>query len=213
MWPHLPRELIPLNRHATVVQCPHVLVLTLEASIMRRTFAVIVWLFSFAFAASGYAQSHHSSGSHPAKSHASKKAKSTKDKNVHVRGYTRKDGTYVAPYDRSAPGTAGSSSDGANTATAGRPYRKDFIAEGYSPHASVQRDKRGKIKRSGAAKSAFERQSPCPSTGKTSGRCSGYVVDHVTPLECGGADAPSNMQWQTTADAKAKDKTERACRL
>jgi hypothetical protein len=30
--------------------------------------------------------------------------------------------------------------------------------------------------------------------------------------QCGGADAPSNMQWQTVADAKAKDKTERACR-
>jgi hypothetical protein len=180
---------------------------------MHRTFAVIVLLFSFAFAASGYAQSHHSSGSHSSKSHASKKAKSTKDKTVHVRGYTRKDGTYVAPYDRSAPGTAGSSPESANAVTAGRAYRKDFIAEGYSPHASVQRDKHGKIKRSGAAKSAFERQSPCPSTGKTSGRCPGYVVDHVTALECGGADAPSNMQWQTTADAKAKDKTERNCRL
>ena len=175
---------------------------------MRRTFAAIVLLCSFAFTTSGHPQ-RHSSGSHSSKSHASTKAKSTKDKPVHVRGYTRKDGTYVAPYDRSAPGTPGS----ANTGTKGRAYRKDFIAEGYSPHASVQRDKHGKIKRSGAAKSAFERQSPCPSTGKTSGRCPGYVVDHVTALECGGADASSNMQWQTTADAKAKDKTERNCRL
>lgn len=179
---------------------------------MRRTFAVIALLCSFAFTASGQPQSHHS-GSHSTKSHASKKKASKSDKRVHVRGYTRKDGTTVAPYDRSAPGTAGSSSDSANTAAAGRPYRKDFIAEGYSPHASVQRDKHGKIKRSGAAKAAFERQSPCPSTGKSSGRCPGYVVDHVTALECGGPDASSNMQWQTTADAKAKDKTERACRL
>jgi len=37
----------------------------------------------------------------------------------------------------------------------------------------------------------------------------GYVVDHVVPLACGGEDAPRNMQWQTKADAKAKDKTER----
>jgi hypothetical protein len=183
-----------------------------EASIMRRTFAVIVFLCSLVFAASSYPQ-HHSSGSHSSKSHASKKKGAKNDKRVHVRGYTRKDGTYVAPYDRSAPGTAGSSSDTADIATRSGPYRKDFIAEGYSPHASVQRDKHGKIKRSGAAKSAFERQSPCPSTGRTSGRCPGYVVDHVTALECGGADAPSNMQWQTTADAKAKDKTERNCRL
>jgi hypothetical protein len=180
---------------------------------MRPALAIIALVCSFAFPASVHSQSHHSSGSHSSKSHRSKKAGSTKEKKVHVRGYTRKDGTHVAPYDRSAPGTASSSSDGTNTGTTGRAYRKGFIAEGYSPHASVQRDKHGKIKRSGAAKSAFVRQSPCPSTGKTSGRCSGYVVDHVNPLECGGADAPSNMQWQTTADAKAKDKTERSCRL
>ena len=32
------------------------------------------------------------------------------------------------------------------------------------------------------------------------------VIDHVKPLECGGADAPSNMQSQTKAEGKAKDK-------
>jgi hypothetical protein len=36
----------------------------------------------------------------------------------------------------------------------------------------------------------------------------GYVVDNRVPLKRGGADAPSNMQWQTKADAKAKDKWE-----
>ena len=41
----------------------------------------------------------------------------------------------------------------------------------------------------------------------------GHVVDHVVPLACGGADAPSNMQWQTTEDGKAKDRVERrGCR-
>jgi hypothetical protein len=34
------------------------------------------------------------------------------------------------------------------------------------------------------------------------------VIDHIRPLKRGGADAPSNMQWQTTAAAKAKDKIE-----
>jgi hypothetical protein len=34
------------------------------------------------------------------------------------------------------------------------------------------------------------------------------VVDHVAPLKRGGADAPSNMQWQTKEEAKAKDKWE-----
>jgi hypothetical protein len=40
----------------------------------------------------------------------------------------------------------------------------------------------------------------------------GHVVDHVKPIEGGGIDVPSNMPWQTTAAAKAKDKTEGACR-
>jgi len=50
---------------------------------------------------------------------------------------------------------------------------------------------------------------PCPATGLVRGACPGYVIDHVKPLACGGADAPGNMQWQTTADAKAKDAVER----
>jgi hypothetical protein len=66
-----------------------------------------------------------------------------------------------------------------------------------------------RIPRSRAARAEFMHQHPCPSTGRRSGACPGYVVDHVKPLACGGADAPSNMQWQTTAAAKAKDKWER----
>jgi hypothetical protein len=34
------------------------------------------------------------------------------------------------------------------------------------------------------------------------------VIDHVKPLKRGGADEPSNMQWQTKEAAKQKDKTE-----
>jgi hypothetical protein len=48
--------------------------------------------------------------------------------------------------------------------------------------------------------------------GRTSGRCPGYVIDHINPLECGGADAPGNMQWQTVTAGKTKDKTEGMCR-
>jgi hypothetical protein len=54
-----------------------------------------------------------------------------------------------------------------------------------------------------AARHAFARQ-----TGYPHGR-SGYVIDHIKPLACGGADAPSNMRWQTVAAAKAKDRYER----
>jgi hypothetical protein len=73
-----------------------------------------------------------------------------------------------------------------------------FVA-GRSSHARSH----ARIKRSAAAKRQFERQ-----TGYPHGR-KGYVVDHKIPLVCGGADAPSNMQWESVAEAKAKDKWER----
>lgn len=69
-----------------------------------------------------------------------------------------------------------------------------------------------RIKRSQSAKVAFKAEHPCPATGARKGPCKGYVIDHVKPLACGGPDAPSNMQWQTIAEGKAKDKWERrAC--
>jgi hypothetical protein len=37
----------------------------------------------------------------------------------------------------------------------------------------------------------------------------GYVVDHICALACGGKDDPINMQYQTYAEGKAKDKWER----
>ena len=42
------------------------------------------------------------------------------------------------------------------------------------------------------------------------GRCEGYIIDHIKPLACGGADSPESMQWQTEEESKAKDKWERA---
>lgn len=66
-----------------------------------------------------------------------------------------------------------------------------------------------RIKRSQSAKVEFKHQHPCPATGAAKGPCKGYVIDHVIPLACGGADAPSNMQWQTVTEGKAKDNWER----
>jgi hypothetical protein len=65
------------------------------------------------------------------------------------------------------------------------------------------RDRNGRISRSEQAVGDFKRQSGFPKGRK------GYVVDHIVPLACGGADVPSNMQWQSAAAGKAKDKTER----
>lgn len=73
---------------------------------------------------------------------------------------------------------------------------------------NAKRDERGRIARSKKAKDDFKKQHPCPSTGKTNGACPGYVIDHIKPLKRGGPDAPSNMQWQTTEEARIKDRTE-----
>ena len=66
----------------------------------------------------------------------------------------------------------------------------------------VARDAKGRIARSSSAKKEFMKQ-----TGYPNGR-PGYVVDHIVPLKRGGADTPANMQWQTIAEGKAKDKIE-----
>jgi hypothetical protein len=63
--------------------------------------------------------------------------------------------------------------------------------------------------RSLEVKHEFQRQHPCPSTGRSTGACPGYIKDHVVPLACGGPDSVSNLQWQTVAGAKAKDRWER----
>jgi hypothetical protein len=34
------------------------------------------------------------------------------------------------------------------------------------------------------------------------------VIDHIKALKRGGADDPTNMQWQTVSDARAKDRVE-----
>lgn len=91
----------------------------------------------------------------------------------------------------------------------GRP-RSHTTAHGSRSHTRTHRNRHGHIKRSKAAKDAFKREHPCPANGRRSGPCPGYVIDHVKPLACGGADDPSNMQWQTVAEGKAKDKWERA---
>jgi hypothetical protein len=59
--------------------------------------------------------------------------------------------------------------------------------------------------RSRAVAREFQCEHPCPLTGKTSGACPGYRKDHIKALACGGPDTVANLQWQTFADAKAKD--------
>lgn len=106
--------------------------------------------------------------------------------------------------------SAGSHSGGSHTGTGhtGTSHSHTTGSPHVRPATNVPRDSHGRIQRSTAARHDFQKAHPCPSTGRTSGACPGYVVDHVTPLKRGGADRPSNMQWQTTKAAKDKDKVE-----
>lgn len=92
---------------------------------------------------------------------------------------------------------------GADAAKGHATHAKTHAPKATKAKANVPRDSKGRIQRSAAARHAFARQ-----TGYPHGR-KGYVIDHVVPLACGGADAPSNMRWSTIAEAKAKDKWER----
>jgi hypothetical protein len=88
-----------------------------------------------------------------------------------------------------------------------RSYHSSYSTRSYSSHRSTYsysapRDENGRIKRSESAKHEFMRLSGYPH-----GR-PGYVIDHIKPLKKGGCDCPANMQWQTKAAAKAKDKWE-----
>ncbi len=152
----------------------------------------------------------------------------------HVKGYTRSDGTYVQGYERRDRGVAKVSNysqregqgaaSGVRSSSALMPVKKEHLdpaaykgAKVMTTSASprfqaasvpgVKRDHHGKIARSQTAKNDFKATHPCPSTHK-SGACPGYVIDHIMALKRGGADDPSNMQWQTIAAAKAKDRWE-----
>jgi hypothetical protein len=135
------------------------------------------------------------SGGHPPKAGQSS-PHSGSHSGSHAEGRSYKSGAgHVA-------GAQGSHSSGKPAQHAASSHR------GKQAVAGDRRDPDGKIHRSVKAKDDFRKSHACPSTGKSSGACPGYVIDHVKPLKRGGADSPSNMQWQTKAAAKAKDKVE-----
>lgn len=157
---------------------------------MRKLWLVPV--VSFAFAPAAVAHGLHSSSSHGSHSSSS----------------------HSGSHSSSSHGSHGAYSKGSSSSshrsTSGAPS-SDHRSSDYC--ATCFRDSHGNIKRSPEAKHSFQHKHACPSTGKTSGACPGYVIDHVKPLACGGADDPSNMQWQGKAAAKTKDAWERnGCR-
>lgn len=84
-----------------------------------------------------------------------------------------------------------------------------FVSNAYANNCEPDRDSKGRIARSHSAIAEFKRSHPCPATGKSYGACKGYIIDHIQPLCACGADNPSNMQWQTIAESKIKDREER----
>jgi hypothetical protein len=106
----------------------------------------------------------------------------------HRHSYRNFNSTYTSPNNSAAPAAS--------------------PAHNNSYCVNCARDSRGRIARSSGAQHAFRQANPCPSTGSTSGRCRGYVIDHIRALKHGGSDTPDNMQWQTREEAKAKDKIE-----
>jgi|GEM_PF-5690426 len=60
-----------------------------------------------------------------------------------------------------------------------------IVLSGFGFTGSVE----ARTKRSQRAKVEFKLQHPCPATGASKGPCKGYVIDHISPLACGGAVA------------------------
>lgn len=74
----------------------------------------------------------------------------------------------------------------------------------YRQTGQVPRTDAGKTERSAAVLAAFREKYPCPATGKSTGACPGWAIDHVIPLACGGADAVYNLQWLPNSIKSAK---------
>lgn len=102
-------------------------------------------------------------------------------KSTSVKGYYRKDGTYVRPHTRHM----------------GPPHSHKTTSYGAGSFTKHKRWPATGSRRAQAKKNAFRKSHPCPSTGKTKGPCPGWEVDHIVPLACGGLDDPANMQWLT----------------
>jgi len=101
----------------------------------------------------------------------------------------------VAPaFARSHSGSSHSSRSSASHSSHSRSSTSRSSTRAYSGRqsstkcVSCQRDSRGRIKRSAAARDEFRHSNPCPTTGRTSGACPGYVIDHVQALKHGGSD-------------------------
>ena len=163
-----------------------------------KMLGVLLAILLMLLPASGGTATPHPSGS------SVHSASYTDDRPVFARGSHARVGADHAATGSSVDARAGKSGR--------KPHHSTAVASGSHGRRikciSCARDSRGRIKRNPEAKLEFRKTHPCPSTGKTSGPCPGYVIDHIKALKRGGADRPYNMQWQTTQAARAKDRIE-----
>ncbi len=165
---------------------------------MKRIAAAILVLLCVGLT---YAQARGSSGYHSSRSSSGRSyshRSSYGGTGTHYRSYsgsyTRSASHSLGIYHRSSVTHYHASSE-----SLGRSHFHTFTSRFA---LGVARDSHGRIVRSSAARYEFISE-----TGYAHGR-PGYVVDHIIPLKRGGTDDPSNMQWQTKEEAKAKDRWE-----
>jgi len=82
------------------------------------------------------------------------------------------------------------------------------VASPVVSYGVYQANDKSYLKRSATVKKHFKQQTICPTTGTYTQKCNGYVVDHIIPLKCRGKDAIENLQYQTIAEGKKKDRYE-----
>lgn len=82
------------------------------------------------------------------------------------------------------------------------------ITQGSERAPGASNERVSRHPRSREVTAEFQRENPCPATGKRSGACPGWIKDHRRALCIGGADEVSNLQWQTKEEAAAKDRWE-----
>lgn len=67
--------------------------------------------------------------------------------------------------------------------------------------------------RSSSVRAEFRKANPCPATGKKTGACPGWQIDHMHALCAGGVDEPGNLNWIKVEDHKRKTRQDvRECR-
>lgn len=171
-------------------------------------FALVVSFTPVAFARGGGHSGGHSSGSsgHSSGGHSGSHTGRSHSGSHSSSHPSSSNGTHFGAKSTKSHARSSGKKGHASNHRRSSPKTKDRHVSKRAP--GVARDNRGKIKRSKEARAEFQQAHPCPSTGKTSGACPGYVVDHVVPLKRGGADNALNMQWQTKEAATEKDKWE-----